>query len=759
MGTIDPDAHRPYIGRPLRRREDEALVTGRGTYVDDLRLPGLLHLAVVRSPVPCGRLAGVDAEAARAMPGVLAVWTAADLPELASAMPDFQAPAFQARPRPLLARGAVHYSGEAVAVVVAETPYAARDAADSVFCDVEPWPAVTEVREAAKAAAPRVHPELPSNLAGHMRRRYGDIDEAFAGAPVVVAEELHLARIMAAAMEPRASAAAYDRSSGGLRVWASTQWVFGVRAAICGILDLAPEQVVVTAPDVGGGFGAKGLAYPEEVLVAIAARRLGRPVRWTASRSEDLATTVHGHGSQLELELAAEPDGRLRGLRGRILHDMGAYASSAVNRTDSMVPHLVSMYRLPTLDVDVEFLYTNCAPVGFIRGGGRPVGNFGIERLMDRLAHRLGIDPVELRRRNLIAPDAMPFDTRFPQDGATIVYDGGDYPALLEKAAGDIDYDGWRAAPPPNQGLGIACCVESTGLGKPEPAQVAIAPDGAVTLSIGSTPHGQGHETTFAQVLADRLGVPIERIAVVAGDSRAVPGAGVTAASRSALEVGNAVALAGSRLRRALLDRAGAVLEADPGDLALDEFGAAVRGTPSRTAPWSALVPEGLAAGERYDPAGRRAWSSGCHAALVELDPETGEVRILRYVIAHDTGQAINPRLLEGQLQGGYAHGVGYALFEETAYEATGNLLSSTFVDYTIPGTPEVGIPELHEVRAPTVHNEEGFKGAGEAGTIAVPGAIANAVEDALRRLGVDAAVNEVPITPGRLLELLRRDA
>jgi carbon-monoxide dehydrogenase large subunit len=349
---------------------------------------------------------------------------------------------------------------------------------------------------------------------------------------------------------------------------------------------------------------------------------------------------------------------------------------------------------------------------------------------MDRLAHRLGIDPVELRRRNLIAPDAMPFDTRFPQDGATIVYDGGDYPGLLEKAAGGIDYDTWRAAPPPNQGLGIACCVESTGLGKPEPAQVAIAPDGGVTLSIGSTPHGQGHQTTFAQVLADRLGVPIERIAVVAGDSRAVPGAGVTAASRSALEVGNAVALAGSRLRRALLDRAGAVLEADPGDLALDEFGVSVRGAPSRTVPWSALVPEGLAAVERYDPAGRRAWSSSCHAALVELDPETGEVRILRY-----------------------------ALFEETAYEATGNLLSSTFVDYTIPGIPEVGVPELHEVRAPTVHNEEGFKGAGEAGTIAVPGAIANAVEDALRRLGVDAAVNEVPITPGRLLELLRRDA
>jgi aerobic carbon-monoxide dehydrogenase large subunit len=752
---------RPFIGRPLPRREDRRLITGQASFVQDLRLPGRAHLVMVRSVMPAGRITAIDTAAALELPGVVAVWTAKDLPELGATMPDFSGGGIEARPRPVLAGEVVHYEGEAVAAVIAESPYAAQDAADAVLVEMDPLPAVTEVGEAARDGAPVVHADLGSNRAGTMRRGYGDAESAFRDAPVVVCEELRLSRIMGAAMEPRAAAAAYDPDAETLRVWASTQWVYGVRDAICRILHMETERVVVVAPDVGGGFGAKGLAYPEEVVVAAAARRLGRPVGWVATRGEDLATTVHGHGTRLRLELAAEADGRLRGLRGRIFHDMGAYASSAVNRTESVVPHLMSMYHLPAMAVDMDFVYTNCAPTGFIRGGGRPIGNFGIERLMDRLARRLDMDPVELRRRNLVQPEEMPYDTGFPQVGGTVVYDGGDYPALLRVAMETLGYDELRGAQTPGLGIGVACCVESTGLGRPEPARVRVERDGSVRLFLGSTPYGQGHETTFAQVLADRLGVGVDDVEVIAGDSRAVPSAGVTAASRSAVEVGNAVALAGAAMRRELLERAAEELEVDVGDLELTPEGVSVRGAPTRALGWADLVPdEGLEVLKSFDANQAKAYSSSCHAAVVRVDPETGHVDVLRYVVAHDTGRAINPLLLEGQLQGGYVHGLGYALFEEAAYEPGGSLLSSTFLDYEMAGAPETSaVPELHDRLTPTMHNPEGFKGAGEAGTIPVPAAITNAIEDALRRLGIDISLTEIPVTPSRLFTLLHANS
>jgi CO/xanthine dehydrogenase Mo-binding subunit len=749
----DVEAH--LIGRPLRRREDPALLTGRGRYAGDLAPPGLAHLAVVRSPEPHGVLRGIDPSAARALPGVLAVLTAADLPELDRPPSEVRAPGPGHRPRPVLARERVRYVGEPVAVVVAEDPYTAADAADAVALDIEPLPGVGDVLAATSAGAPELHDGVAGNLAGVVKRAFGDAEAAFAAAGVVVSRRLRLARIAGAYLEPRAVTAVWDED-GALTLWSSTQSVYGVRDWVAALLDLPPERVRVLAEDVGGGFGAKGMPYAEEALVPAAARRVGRPVRWIGARSEDTATTAQSHGGVLDLDLAATASGELLGLRVRLLHDIGAHSGPGAEQGDNVLSHLVCAYRLPALDAEVRQVYTNAVPSGYIRGGGREVGNFAIERMLDLLARRLDVDPVELRRRNLIPPDAMPYDTRYPRGDATVVYDGGDYPALLDAALAAIGHEDVRRrqAAGATVGLGIACCVESTGIGVPEQARVAVAADGAVTAFVGSTPQGQGHRTSLAQVVAERLGWPLERVRVVAGDSAAVPRSWNSAASRTAYEVGNAAALAAAAARRRLRERAAERLEADPADVEVSAGGAHVRGAPARSVPLADLVPDGgLEVSETFHS--RRTYASGCHAALVEVDTGTGGVDVRRYVIVHDSGRSINPLLVDGQLHGGYAHGLGYALFEEAVYDERGGFRSASFLDYAIPSAPEVAaVPELHEVGSEVFGNPEGFKGVGESGTIPVPAAIAAAVDDALRRHGVDAFVSELPLTPERLRSL-----
>jgi CO/xanthine dehydrogenase Mo-binding subunit len=498
------------------------------------------------------------------------------------------------------------------------------------------------------------------------------------------------------------------------------------------------------------------MAYPEEVLAPAVARRLGRPVRWVAGRSEDTAATAHSHGAVFDLELAATRDGELLGLRARLLHDIGAYAGPGADQGDNVLSHLVCAYRLPALDAEVRQVYTNAVPSGFIRGGGREVGNFAIERMLDLLARELGLSPVDVRRRNLVRPDEMPHDTRYPRGDATIVYDGGDYPRLLDTALQAIGHGDVRRRQAAGErvGLGVACCVESTGIGLAEPARVVVTPAGEATAFVGSTPQGQGHRTSLAQVVAERLAWPLDRIEVVAGDTDAVPHSANSAASRTAYEVGSAVALAAAAARRRLMGLAAARMEADPADVVLGPAGAQVRGVPDSAIPLAELLPAGgVEAMETFHS--RRTHASGCHAALVEVDPETGEVRILRYVIAHDSGRSINPLLVDGQLHGGYAHGLGYALLEEAVYDEGGGFRSATFLDYAIAGAPEVDPPpELHEVRSAVFGNPEGFKGVGESGTIPVPAAIAAAVDDALRRHGADAFAAELPLSPERVHRL-----
>jgi aerobic carbon-monoxide dehydrogenase large subunit len=512
------------------------------------------------------------------------------------------------------------------------------------------------------------------------------------------------------------------------------------------------------AEDVGGGFGAKGSAFPEEVLTALAAWRLRRPARWVATRSEDGATTAQGHGSIIELEIAASREGKLLGLRGRLLHDLGAYAGSGAGQPDIIVSHMLSAYILPAMQVEAQLVYTNAVPSGFIRGGGRPLGNYAIERLMDRLARALEISPAELRRRNLVQPEQIPFTTGYPAGRRGLVYDSGDYPRLLELALeklGEVPADG--SVDGRLIGVGLACCVESTGFGGHEPARLRVNKDGSAELFVGSTPQGQGHQTMAAQVAADRLGWPIDRISVTVGDTSHVPFALLTAGSRSAVQVGNATAVAAVAVRKQLLHRAGEVLEADPADLVLEDGLISVRGAPGKKLNATDVVPQaGLEVLETFDPKRPITYSSGCHAAVVAVDPETGQVEVLRYVIAHDTGQPINELMVEGQMHGGYAHGLGYALFEAATYDADGNFRSSSFLDYSIVSAGEVGAaPELVHISTPTDSNPEGFKGAGESGTIPVPAAISNAVEDALRKRKPDAVVDHLPITSDRIVEML----
>ena len=748
----------PYIGRRMRRVEDERLIKGEGRYAGDIKLDGLAHIAFCRSSLPHARIRAVDRSTAIAMPGVIAVWTADDVPEVAAGLSDFGPAGIEQRGRPILNRDEVNYVGEAYAMAIAETAYQAQDAAEQVAPDFDPLPGVGDVTSATAEGAATVHADMKSNIAQSASTAYGDIKSAFVTGNVTAKIRLTTARVVGAAMEPRTVTAVPDIESGGIQMWTSTQNVFGVKGAIASALGIDEDKVRVLAEDVGGGFGAKGSVFPEEVLTALAAWRLKRPTRWVASRSEDGATTAQGHGSVIELELAADTSGKLTGLRGRLIHDIGAYAGSGTGQPGIIVGHMISAYVLPAMDVAHQLVYTNAVPSGFIRGGGRPLGNYGMERVIDRLARELNLEPAELRRRNLIQPEQIPYTTGFPAGRSGYVYDSGDYPRLLEMALEKLGRDPGRDGQADGRlvGMGVACCVESTGFGRGEPAKIHLGKDGIAHVFVGSTPQGQGHETMVALVVADKLGWQFEKIRVTAGDTRHVPFALLTAGSRSAVMVGSASAQAATAMRKRVLERAGDALEADVQDMVLEDGVIGVRGAPARHVPATDVLPdEGLEVFESFDPKRPLAFSSGCHAAVVAVDPETGQVEVLRYVIAHDTGKAINPVTLEGQLHGGYAHGLGYALYEAAIYDADGSFRTASFLDYTIVSTGEVDEPELVHIETPTDANPEGFKGAGESGTIPVPAAIANAVEDALRKRRPEAVVDRLPITSDRIVELL----
>jgi CO/xanthine dehydrogenase Mo-binding subunit len=749
-----------FIGQSLLRREDQPLVTGKGQYAGDINLPGMLHVAVVRSIHPHARINATQLDQARQSPGVVGAFALADLPEIKSALNDPVPPGLEGHPRPVLAGDKVRYVGEPIAVVVADTQANARDAADAVDIDYTPLDGVGDVETAQRPGAGVLYENLGINVVGHVQRGFGDIHSAFNASDIVaVRGTFRFGRVIGGYMEPRATAATVDSDSGRLTLWTSTQWVYGVRDRIATILGLDKARIRVLAPDVGGAFGAKGQVYPEEILLAALAMRLQRPVRWVATRTEDTQATGQSHGDVAEAEIAANRDGTLRGLRVRLQHDLGAYAGASMGQSDNILSHVVSAYRLPALDAESTLVHTNTVPTGFIRGGGREMGNFVIERMMDLLAHELDLDPAEVRRRNLIDAAQMPYDTGFKRMGTRpMVYDGGDYQQLLEKALDAVGYREARQRQSAGEriGVGVACCVESAGIQQPEPATIRIQPDGQVHAYLGSTPGGQGHRTTFAQVVAEHMNWPVERVQIFVGDSDSVANSSNTAGSRSALEVGNAAAAVAREARRLLVERAQNALEAHPADISVGPTGAAVRGAPENTVELGSLVADGFEAQETFQSSG--AFTGACHAVVLQVDPETATVEVLRYAIAHDCGQAINPLLVNGQLQGGLVHGLGYALMEQAVYLEDGTFATANFADYTIPGRgiPVSMQPHLVEVHAPVLgNNPEGFKGVGETGTIAAPAAVASAVEDALRQLGREVFLGELPLTPTRVFVAL----
>ena len=724
-----------WIGQPIRRREDPPLLVGKGRYSADHNPPGMLHVAIRRAGLPRGRNLKVDVSPALGMPGVAGAWKFGELGLADDFMPDPNPQQPLRIRRPVLAKDEVRFEGDAVAAVAAATEYQAHDAAEAIQVELDEMP--------------RTDAALPSQ-----QIRKGDPGAAFESAAIKVAARLSMARICGAAMEPRAAFAEWDDGAQRLVIRASVGGVHVLREALMRCLGLERAQVVVLAEDVGGSFGAKNHPYPDYVIAAALARMLKQPVRWVASRTEDGHTTGQSHSADLEMEIAADSEGRLAGLRGRLSWSVGAYVTRGSFQVDSMANHAMSAYHLPTYGMEITGHFSDSPPAAHIRGGGRPVGNFAVERMMDRLARRLGMDPIELRLRNMVRPDEMPYDTGL--NG--IVYDGGDYPRLLELATRHVGVKAIRERQRAGEpvGVGVAMCVESTGIGMAEPSRVVIRPDGTAIAYVGSTPQGQAHQTFVAQVVADRLGWPIERIEVHAGDSRDVPFSFVTAGSRSAVEVGNSSAMSAAAARTELLRRASERLEAAAGDLVVTVEGVSVRGVPDRKVSLPELVGDGLEAAQTWDSKGKAAWASSCHVAVVNVDRETGGVDMQRYVIAHDSGRPINPMTLEGQLHGGYAHGLGYALFEEAAYSPDGNFQAPSFLDYTIVSAPELRVePELIHTETQTVHNPEGFRGVGEAGTIAVPAAVANAVEDALHAMGFDVCVGEVPVTPMRLWNLM----
>ena len=772
------------FGSGIRRREDPRLITGSATYTDDLTLPRMAHAAMLRSPHAHARITSIDTGKAAAAPGVVAVYTHADTEGLAPAPCAWLLPESDLKIADYhcLAKDVARFAGDIVAVVVAESRYQAEDALELIDVGYEPLPAVTDPEAAAAEGAPKLHDAIDGNQAFHWKVAGGDVDAAFAGADVVVKDRIIQQRLIPNAMEPRAALANYVAATGELTVWNTTQNPHIVRFLSSLVLGISEDKIRVIAPEVGGGFGSKIAAYPADFLTMFCSRKLGRPVKWTETRSENYQSTTHGRDHVQHVELAAKNDGTLLGLRCTVHAGMGAYLSTAAPGIPTILHGLMlsGVYNLPAVHEDVYGVYTNGVPVEAYRGAGRPEATFMLERMMDVLAAKLDMDPADVRRKNLIPK----FD-----DGhdvvTTLTYDSGDYPGALDKVLAHADYAGLRArqkAGPVNgtyTGLGLATYVEICGLG---PSQVAGAigfqgglwesaivrfhPSGKVHVFIGASPHGQGEETTFAQIVGSELGVDPQDVKVFHGDTDNTPMGWGTYGSRTTAVGGAALALTARKIRDKAKVIAAHLLEAAVEDMDYEDGKFFVKGAPdqSKTIGDIALManvawnmPEGVEAGLEastfYDPP-NFTFPFGAHLAVVEVDGETGTVTLKRYVALDDCGPQINPVIVEGQVHGGVVQGVGQALWEEAVYDEGGQLVTGSMLDYALPRADLLPDIEVLSTVTPSPHHPLGVKGIGEAGTIASTAAVYNAVMDALRPLGVSSI--RMPLTPQRVWQAIQ---
>ncbi|HYO11773.1 MAG TPA: xanthine dehydrogenase family protein molybdopterin-binding subunit [Thermoanaerobaculia bacterium] len=771
--------HQP-LGERIKRNEDPRLLTGRALFIDDLELPGMAHVAFLRSPYAHARLQGIDVSRARQHDGVIAVFTAEDLGDywqpgpLLVPPPPVEGMVFHQRTQVPLAKGKVRHMGEPIALVVATSRYVAEDALEDITVDYDPLPAVVDLEKALEPGAALVHEDVGSNVAAYVPQKKGDYEAARAQADVVVRRRFSYDRGAAAAIENRGVVAQWDVRAQKLTVWDTTQAPIPVRNGLAAMLGLSEHQVRLVTPFIGGGFGPKIMMfYPEEVLIPWLAVRLELPIKWIEDRAENFLATTQERGQIHEAEIALTRDGRILGVKDSFLHDTGAYDPYGLTVPLNSQCTLMGPYRVPAYQSEFRAVFTNKTIVTPYRGAGRQHGVFVIERLIDLAARELGIDKLEIRRRNFLSVDEFPHDhVIIYQDFAPLYYDSGNYAPALDKTLAMIGYDRFVGEEQPRLraegrlvGIGVVSYVEGTGIGPFEGARVQVQTSGKVTVVTGIGTQGQGHFTVLAQVAAQQLGVSVEDVDVVTGDSDQFHWGTGTFASRGAVVAGNATNEAAKRVREKAIRLAAERLEASEGDIELAEGTARIKGVPGLGIPLGELAKlanpmrgavkpgsePGLEATSYFGPY-RGATASGCHAMIVEVDPETLQIEIRKYVVVHDCGRVLNPLIVDGQVHGGVAQGIGNAWFEQLTYDDNGQLLNASFMDFLLPTALDVPRVEVGHEETVSPLNELGTKGAGEAGAIPVGALFAQAVENALAIPGLE--ILEIPLKPSRLWEL-----
>ncbi|MGI4953824.1 MAG: xanthine dehydrogenase family protein molybdopterin-binding subunit [Janthinobacterium lividum] len=758
------------VAQSVRRVEDPRLLLGHGRYTDDIAVAGEAHAIVVRSPHAAARILSIDVSAARALPGVLAVYTAADLEadgvgNIPCAIPlkNRDGSARADVPHPALASGAVHHVGDPVAVVIAETSQAGRDAAEAVTIDYDTLPSVTDLAVAMEDGQPQVWDNVPNNICFDWE--VGDkarTDALFAEAAHVTKLEVVNNRVIVNSMEARAAAAQFDAATGKLTLTTNTQGGWSIKDMLAKtIFKVTPETIRVITPDVGGGFGMKLFLYAEHILVCYAARKLGRPVKWTSERSEAFLSDSHGRDNITEGQLAMDKDGKFLAMRTRNIAGMGGYLSNYGPFIPTMAGTkvLASVYGFQAIHAHVIGVFTNTVPVDAYRGAGRPESNYLVERLIDAAAREIGIDRVELRRKNMVPPSAMPYLTAMNQ-----TYDSGDFQRVLDAALAKIDWAGFEgrraasAARGRKRGIGMAYYLEATGGADTERAEIRFAEDGFVDVYVGTQSTGQGHETAYVQLTADQLGIDGDKIRIRQGDTDAIPTGGGTGGARSLYSEGQAILVTAASVIDKGKQAASEALEAATADIVFEAGRFSVAGTDR------GMDILQLAAAQRTRPGATQldaaeiakislhTFPNGCHMAEVEIDEDTGSVAVVRYIVCDDVGKAVNPMIVRGQVHGGVAQGMGQAVMEHTAYDsASGQLLSGSLMDYALPRASDLPDIEVDLIEVPCLSNPLGVKGAGEAGAVGSPPAIMNALVDALNGRPVD-----MPATPERIWKMLQ---
>ncbi|MXZ21033.1 MAG: xanthine dehydrogenase family protein molybdopterin-binding subunit [Caldilineaceae bacterium SB0665_bin_25] len=769
------------FGRPIKRNEDPRLLTGRALFTDDVQMAGMLHVAFLRSDLAHARIRSIDIEGACRHPGVAAVYTAGDLGEfwqpgpLLVPPPPVEKLEFHERTQVPLAKDKVRHAGEAVAMVVAESRYTAEDALDHIFVEYEPLDAVTGLEAALREDAPLVHEDLGHNVSARVTQTKGNWTQAESEADLVIRRRFLYDRGAAAALENRGIVASWDEKSQRLTIWDTTQAPIAIRNGLASMLGLSEHQVRVIAPFIGGGFGPKIMMfYPEEVLLAWAALQLGSPLKWIEDREENFYATTQERGQVHDAAIALKGDGTILGVKDLFLHDAGAYAPYGLTVPINSQCTLLGPYVVPSYHSEFSSVFTNKPIVTPYRGAGRQHGVFVMERLLDLAAKELEIDLVEIRRRNFIPPDRFPYANEIIfQDFAPLVYDSGNYEPALERALELIGYREFIRTEQPRReeagervGIAVVNYIEGTGIGPYEGARVTVEASGKVTVATGVGTQGQGHYTSFAQVVAEQIGVAVSDVHVVTGDTDLFYWGAGTFASRGAVVAGNAMHAAAAKVRAKILKLAGEKLEAAQEDLELIEGRVQVKGAPQTSISLGQLAAEanpmrgavqpgtepGLEATEYFGPE-RGATASGVHAMILKVDPETFLVEIEKYVVVHDCGTVINPLILDGQIQGGVAQGIGNAFYEQLHFDDNGALLNASLMDYLLPTASDVPNIESDHVETPSPLNPLGVKGAGEAGAIPVGALFAQALDNAFRDIGLE--VREIPLSPNRLFELV----